>query len=569
MERRLAAIVIADVVGYSRLMEADETGTLAMIKERRTFILDPTVRAHSGRVVKEMGDGLLIEFGSAVNAVAAAAELQRKMADANKELPETRRIVLRIGINLGDVIGERGDIFGDGVNVAARLEALAEAGGICISESIHQQVFKRLVFDYIDLGRQTLKNIAEPVRAFRITPAMELPPRIQAGRKDPRPSIAVLPFTNLSGDREQQYLSDGITEDIITELSRFPSLLVIARNSSFQFRGTTTDLIEVQRKLGIRFVVEGSLRKRGDQVRITAQLIDAATGNHLWAEHYDSGVEDIFAVQDEVVGAIATTVEGRVAARGAEEAKRKPTADWGAYDYFLRGREYLISHQESEAVRYFARAVEIDSNYAEAHAHHAASLVGRYWHDHRPETLQEALTAATIAISLDSNNAWTQHAMGFVLLYGRQHSRAGIHFERAHNLNPIASMIIGDRANWFKYGSRAEAAMQMLDAAMLRDPFPPIWFWRIRGTCLFDLERYEEAVIAFHHVTPGLYSTHSLLAAAYAMAGDIDSARQQAGLTLEANPAFSIKGAGVYLPYVDQAAGDRYRSAMRISGLPE
>jgi adenylate cyclase len=569
MNRRLAAILMADVVGYSGLIDADEAGTLALLKERRTSILDPTVRAHAGRVVKVMGDGVLIEFGSAVNAVAAAVELQRKMAEANIKLPDNNRIVLRIGINLGDVISEGGDILGDGVNIAARLEALAEPGSTCISETIYQQVVKKLDLNYIDLGPQSLKNIPEPVRAFRIASAFPPEKRKTPDRKEGRPSIAVLPFTNLSGDQEQQYLSDGITEDIITELSRFPSLLVIARNSSFQFRGATTDLVEVQRKLGVKYVVEGSLRKLGDHVRITAQLIDAATGNHLWAERYDRDLRDIFTVQDQVVAAIAITVEGRLAARGAEETRRKPTADWGAYDYVLRGREYLTSHIEADAVPYFEHAVELDPNYTQAHAHHAVSLVGRYWRDRAAETLQQALTAAERAMSLDSNNAWSQHAMGFVLMYSRQHSRAGIHFERAHKLNPVDSGVIGDRASWFKFGGRPEEAVHLLDGAMVRDPSPPTWFWRVRGSALFDLQRYPEAISAFHHIPGGGSIVHSFLAAAYAMAGDMDNAHRQSVLTLSADSAFSVKGVGSYLPYVDQAALDRYLNAMRMAGLPE
>ena len=430
-------------------------------------------------------------------------------------------------------------------------------------------MYKKLTFNYVDLGLQSLKNIAEPVWAFRIGPAVPAEVPVTADQRDGRPSIAVLPFTNLSGDQEQQYLSDGITEDIITELSRFTSLLVIARNSSFQFRGAATDLVEIQRALGVKYVVEGSLRKLGGQVRITGQLIDTATGNHLWAERYDCALHDIFAVQDQVVAAIATTVEGRLAARGAEDTRRKHTADWGAYDYLLRGRQCLTSDREADAVAYFKSAIELDPDYTQAHAHHAVSLVGRYWHDHTAETLQQALAAAKKAVSLDSNNAWSQHAMGFVLLYSRQHNLAGIHFERAHKLNPADTTIMGDRANWFRYGGRPDEALAALDAAMLRDPYPPTWFWRVRGAFLFDLERYQEAITAFQHIPPGFYSTHSYLAATYAMGGDMDSARRQADLTLDANPDFSVNGVRFYLPYIEPAARDRYLIAMRMAGLPE
>src|SRR5262249_55299885 len=322
-QRRLAAILAADVVGYSRLMEQDEAGALTALKERRKSILLPLVAKHSGRIVKMMGDGVLVEFASAVNGVACAAELQKRMASANVSLSDDRHIVLRIGINLGDVMVEGGDLYGDGVNIAARLEGIAEPGDVLISGTTYDYVKNKVDLGFDDLGTQTLKNIAEPVRIYRIagTPRVSVARPIVATDK---PSIAVLPFVNMSGDPEQEYFSDGITEDIITELSRFRSLFVIARNSSFAFKGKAAKVQEIAKELGVAYVVEGSVRKTATRIRITAQLIDAANGTHLWAERYDQGLEDIFAVQDEVVRTVVATVAGRVEVAGAQFAKRKP-----------------------------------------------------------------------------------------------------------------------------------------------------------------------------------------------------------------------------------------------------
>ncbi|MCI0431007.1 MAG: hypothetical protein L0210_10750, partial [Rhodospirillales bacterium] len=322
VQRRLAAILAADVVGYSRLMEADEAGTLIALKTWRKEVLEPLVARHQGRVFKVIGDGVLVEFGSAVNAVQCAVELQQDMAAANVDVPENRRIVLRIGVNLGDVMVEGSDLYGDGVNIAARLESIAKPSGVLVSGTAFDYVRNKVNAGFEALGPQSLKNIAEPVRAYRVTGT----PRVITTPKVPtdKPSIAVLPFTNMSGDPNQQYFGDGVVEDIITELSRFRSLFVIARNSSFAFRGEGIDIAEIARRLGVQYVVEGSIRRAGNRVRITAQLIDARNGAHLWAERYDRELEDIFAVQDEVVRTVVATVAGRVEAAGAELAKRKP-----------------------------------------------------------------------------------------------------------------------------------------------------------------------------------------------------------------------------------------------------
>jgi len=331
-KRRLAAILALDVVGFSRLMAEDEAGTLAVLKGRRKDVLDPLVARHRGRIFKIMGDGALVEFRSAVNAVQCAIELQDAMAKANAGLTKGR-IILRIGINLGDVMIEGSDLYGDGINVAARLEQLAEPGGILVSGTVFEHVRNKVGIAFAALGAQTLEKIPEPVHVYRVAGTM----RVTEGIKKlvaERLAVAVLPLTNMSSDPEQQYFGDGITEDIITELSRFRSLFVIARNSAFQFRGAA-DVKQVAQQLGVHYVVEGSVRRLADRILVTAQLIEADSGNHLWAEHYDRDIRDVCSVQDEIVHAIAATIEGRVAASGAQRSRRTPTSDLAAYDCFL------------------------------------------------------------------------------------------------------------------------------------------------------------------------------------------------------------------------------------------
>lgn len=333
--RRLAVILAADVVGYSRIMEADEVGTLAALKARRRDILDPLVAKHQGRIFKITGDGVLVEFASAVNAVQCAVDLQQGMAAANSGIPEDRNIVLRIGVNLGDVMVEGSDLYGDGVNIAARLEAMAEPGAILVSGTAYAHIKNNIKAGFDDLGIQTLKNIAEPVRCYRVT---GMPAAAIAAHKlaTDKPSIAVLPFTNMSGDPEQEYFSDGMTEDIISGLSRLHWLFVIARNSTFIFKGKAVDVREVGRQLGVRYVLEGSVRKAGDRLRITSQLIDAAAGAHIWADRFDGALSDIFDLQDRVTANVVGAIGPKLRNAEIERARAKPTGNIGAYDLFLR-----------------------------------------------------------------------------------------------------------------------------------------------------------------------------------------------------------------------------------------
>ena len=385
-ERRLSAILAADMVGYSRLMEADETGTLARLRTHRLELVDPAIAKNKGHIIKTTGDGMLVEFQSVADAVECAAEIQRRMTRRNADVSPARWIQFRIGINLGDVIVQDDDIFGDGVNVAARLQELAAPNGICVSAAVRDQVGDRLDVAFEDLGEQNVKNIVRPIRIFRVLLEKGPSPRAEGakGERDAvvaKPSLVVLPFVNMSGDPEQEFFVDGLTEDIITELSRFRELLVISRNSAFVHKGKAVRVQDIAREFGVHYVVEGSVRKAGDRVRVTVQLIDAETDRHIWAERYDRKIEDIFAIQDEVSSAIVGTLPGRIEAAGHDRAKRKPPQSMAAYEYVLTGK--ILHHRSTrednaEAQRMLERAIELDPKYAHAHAWKAC-VIAQTW----------------------------------------------------------------------------------------------------------------------------------------------------------------------------------------------
>ncbi|RUX09915.1 adenylate/guanylate cyclase domain-containing protein [Mesorhizobium sp. M8A.F.Ca.ET.059.01.1.1] len=567
--RRLAAILVADVVGYSRLMEADEVGTLAALKKRRTLILQPTVREYGGRIVKFLGDGVLTEFASAVNAVAAAIELQRKMVGANANLPDQSRIVLRVGINLGDVIGEGADIYGEGVNIAARLETLAEPGGICISGKVHDEVRGKVDAAFEDAGERQLKNIATPVRVYRSRPrAVPMAPQTISPVSN-KPSIAILPLDNLSGDPDQKYLSDGITEDIITELSRFKNLSVAARHASFQLGSKGVNPVLAAGDLGVSFVVEGSVRKTGERIRITVQLIDAGTGSHIWAERFDRETHDIFAVQDEVVSAIVATLEGHMMSTAVAQLRKKPTSSWTAYDFFLQGREVARRASDRAAAPFFDRAISIDPDFAQAHAMLAIAHLGSYWFDAQPSTLDEARLAAQRALELDGNDAIVQQANAMVALWLGQHERASMHFNRAVDLNPADAEIRADRAEAMRFAGQPEEALIEIDDALQRSKFPPHWFWWIRGGILIDLERYDEAIAALCNVPQKEYGAWLQLAAAHAQLGHLSEAARAVGMARELQPDLSLRDVAAMSPYADSEAGDPLFNGLRKAGLSE
>jgi TolB-like protein len=402
------------------------------------------------------------------------------------------------------------------------------------------------------------------------SPASNAISTVEAGRVIPgRPSVGVLPFINQGADQTQAYLSDGITEDIITELSRYHSLLVIARSSSFQFRSTAVDIPAVREKLGVRYLVEGSIRKLGSGLRITAQLIDAETGGHLWAERYDRPMEEIFAVQNEVAAAIAATLEGRIAAFGAEFVRKKPTTDWAAYDHFLQGRELMRRLDGLQAEGCFARAIALDPGYVHAYAWRSLALTLNYTIGGQQDVLDEALACARRALELDDADAWSHEAMGYACLRRRQFQLAGLHFDRALSLNPNDVNIAADRANWLLFAGRLDEALKCLDDALQRDPYPPTWIWEVRGSVLYQLKRYDEAINAYLKVGAEHYWMPGLLASAYAQSGQLSNAQAEIATLLKRKPGVTVKTFRELAIFVDHKLADHFLDGLRKAGLPE
>ncbi|MER9425762.1 adenylate class-3/4/guanylyl cyclase [Mesorhizobium sp. M0317] len=579
MERRLAALLMADVVGYSRLMEEDESGTLAALTERRASILVPTVIAHGGRVVKLMGDGMLIEFGSAINAVAAAVDVQRKMAAANALASEKQRIDLRIGINLGDVIGQGTDVFGEGVNIAARLEALADPGGICVSGKIHDEVRNKVACQFEDMGEQKLKNISTPVRAFRL---MDADPPQSSPAQQPRtlrsshtpPSLAVLPFTNMSSDLEQRYFSDGLTEDIITELARFRDLHVIARNSSFRYRGGDIDIVRVGRELGVQYILEGSVRRLGDRIRITAQLVETSSGNHLWAERFDRNQDEIFAVQDQVIRTIVGTLIGRLKAVGVERALRKPPASLEAYECVLRADALPFDNlePETEAVKLYERAIELDPHYGRAYGLLANLYLNRWSRDLEgdDEKLSEAFELSRTAVALDPTDPICQLALGWAHLYRQSFDLSGHHFRKAHELapnKPVALTGLGFLHH--ALGKPAEAIGFFIEARVVDPYFEPTWYWPQLGCFYFSDHKFDEAIANLSRSPQMPYWVEAYRSACYALMGKPELARECASNVLRKAPNFSSIRFVAKEGFQSQTDEQLLLEGLSKAGLPE
>ena len=574
-QRRLAAILAADVVGYSRLMGQDEAGTLAALKARRQDILVPVVAQHNGRVVKVMGDGVLVEFGSAVDGVQCAVELRKGFTEANQGVTEAVRIVLRIGINLGDVIVEGSDLYGDGVNIAARLEALAEPGSIYVSGTVHDHVTGKLGLLFDDLGGRTLKNIAKSVRVYRVgTGGTGEGAARPAFAHTEKPSIAVLPFVNMSGDAKQEYFSDGITEDIITELSRFRQMRVVSRNSSSRFGGRDLDMIRVGRELGVHYLVEGSVRRMGARTRITAQLIDAATGNHVWAERYDSAQDEIFDVQDRVVRTIVGTLAGRMNMAGVEIARRKPPASLAAYELALRADALAWGTPEgnAEARLLLGKAIEIDPGYARAYAL-LYWFLERDWRGDMSGSnllMDEAFEMAHKAVTLDENDTLCQTAMAWAQVRRGAHELAEQHFAKILALNPNHPSVQTHIAIFQNYRGEPEKAIEGFKEAQRLDPFfTPSWFWGEVGAANFNACRYDEAIRSMRRSIALSPIKQAWLAASYALADKPDLARECAAELLRRMPGFSVERFVAKEPLL--RAGDKQHLAdgLRQAGLPE
>jgi adenylate cyclase len=580
VERRLAAILAADVVGYSRLMGADEAGTHARLKALRQDLIDPKIAEHRGRVVKRTGDGALVEFASAVDAVRCAVEIQQVMAARNRDTAEVQRIEFRVGINLGDVIVEDGDIFGDGVNVAARLEGLAQPGGVCISDVVHQMVGARLDLAFDDLGEQRVKNIARPVRAWHWTsnaPPVSSAEQAAAQLLPDKPSLAVLPFDNLSRDPEQEYFSDGLTEDLITDLSQLSGLFVTSRHAVIQYKGRPIPPRQVATDLGVGYVLEGSVRRAGNRLRINAQLIDAATGFHLWAQRYDRDFEDIFALQDAIVHTIVAALDLRLTARERAVIERRYTDNIEAYDLFLQAREGFFRRTREGAAQgrtSLERAIALDSKFAAAHALLAEICRSEWWYGWRDDedALDRALELAQRGVALDDQSPFAHMFLGWIHLWRNEHDQAIAEGRRCLALDPDNAEGSGRLGHILDQAGRPAEGLPFIETAMRLDPHYPFLYIFWLAHAFQSMERYHEAIAAYRRTisrNPDFFSAHLQLAATYALLGRMEEATAEAAQALRRDPSCSVRRYAKRLPYKDVAVLARLIDGMRKAGLPE
>ncbi len=583
--RRLAAILAADIAGYSALMGADEARTVRDLKGHQAVVL-PMVGDFRGRIIDTAGDGILAEFGSVVNAVECAIAIQRAMGERNATVEPERRMQFRIGINLGDVIYDEQRIFGDGINIAARLESIAPPGGICVSSKVHDEIRHKLNFDYQDRGEHKLKNIAYPVRAYDIrldgapvkVGLMDGAPSIQPSASPPaddKPSIAVLPFTNMSGDPEQEYFSDGISEDIITDLSKVAGLTVIARNSSFTYKGKSIDVRTVGRELGVRNVLEGSIRRAGNRVRITAQLIDAASGAHVWADRYDRDLTDIFEVQDDVTHRIVDAL--KVTLTPAEKARLAgtETENMAAYDLCLRGREVMLGKTKNlkvfeESTGYYRKALEIDPNYSVAYAGLAFAHMFNYqnrWTADPDASLAEGKKYAALAVQKDGNEPLAHLVSGLVAIFEKDLVKARAEVDTAIKLNPNLSLAYNLLGNTLNLSGRPLEAIPVIERAMRLDPAFGTQYLHFLGISYLLAGKYETAAAMFRQriaAMPETDFTRAMLASALGHLGELDEARRIWGELQKINPKYSFQehfGRQAYRPEDVERIADGLRKA--------
>jgi adenylate cyclase len=582
--RKLAAILVSDVVGYSRLTGADEDRILARLRTLRSDLIDPTIAVHRGRVVKRTGDGAIVELRSVVDAVNLAVEIQRAMVERNAEVTPDKRIEFRVGIHVGDVVEESdGDLMGDGVNIAARLQSIAKPGAICLSEQAYWQVKGRLDLKAADLGATQLKNIAEPIHVYSLevgAPAQAKHAPAPAPEKSapPRLSIAVLPFANMSGDPEQEYFADGISEDIITALSKLPQLFVIARNSSFTFKGRHVLVTEVARSLGVSHVLEGSVRKSGSRIRITAQLIDASTCGHVWAERFDRDLTDIFAVQDDVTAKIVSALSLNLNTGDLRRIATARTDNIEAYDCYLRGRalwQRLAKEPNTQARALLERAVELDPKFASAHAF--LSLVHNFdyinaWSASPSESRESSRASAIRAVSLDDADPGALTVMADVHLWDRHHDDAIREANRALALDPNYPGVHGILGQALLYSGRSEEALGCFDRALALDPFFPDAYLQFQAQAVYQLGRYPEAAALLKRRilrNPDTDTSRVWLAAAYGQMGQFEEAREAWREARRINPAYSLEHRRKVLPYRNPEDFEKVIDGLRRAGLPE
>ena len=593
-QRKLAAILAADVVGYSRLMGRDESGTLSRLREHRKERLEPVLARYGGRLVKLTGDGALIEFASAVDALSAAIEFQQTVADFNRNLSEADQIVFRIGLHLGDLIVDGDDLYGDGVNIAARLESKSPPGGIIASRALREAVQGQLKADLHALGELTLKNIDRPIRAFRVewdatqwrsgTSAAANVALRETSARPPlalpdKPSIAVLPFKNMSGDPEQEYFADGITEDLITALSRIRWFFVIARNSCFAYKGQSPDIRDVARGLGVAYVLEGSVRKAGNRVRVTAQLVDGGSGKHVWAQHYDRDLEDVFVVQDEITATLVGAIEPELGKAERERARAKRPDDLQAWDLYQRGlwHTYKRTREDlAEAQHIFRQAIEIDPGLARAYAAAEEAfffqLVGGYV-DAGQAARADALRFAERAVQLDGQDAFNRYALGRALILMRRHGSAVFELGKAIELDPSFAQAHYALAMALATGGRPEEALPHIELAMRlspQDPYFGQFLVRRAEACLF-LGRLEEAVEAAERSLrePNIqWSRWAILAVAQAHLGRLEEARRSIEALQTLRPEIDLAFIHDYWPIADANSLEYLMDGLRRAGLP-
>jgi adenylate cyclase len=581
LERKLAAIFYGDVAGYSRLTGQDEEGTHRILSSYLDAITE-AIENHNGKVVHFAGDAVLADFSTVKDALSCAVDAQQDIKARNQDFSDDKKLEFRIGVNLGDVIVDRNDIYGDGVNIAARLESLADSGGVCISGAVYDAIRGKLELDYEFLGEQRVKNIAEPVRAYRViieSTQLEAPTSpVTATELPDKPSIAVLPFANMSGDPEQEYFSDGISEDIITDLSKISGLFVISRNSSFVYKGKSVNVQQVGRDLGVRYVLEGSVRKAGNKVRITAQLIDSNTDGHVWADRFDRDLEDIFAVQDEVTQKIVSALQVKLSQTEQERLTHRDTDNLEAYDYLLRGKEHYLRftrEANQQARQLYEKAVELDPNYATPLAELARICVqarNHGWTENLAEPLKQASDFAERAVELNDALPQAHVVLGFINMWKQDHEAAITEVNQGLALDPNHAEGHMYEAIILGFAGQPEESMEAVEKSIHLNPGSPFWYLFAQGNAYFSMGRYPEAVAACIKaaiINPNFIFAHLLLLACYSNLGSQEECKAELEECLARMPDLTVSWAQEVMPYKDRDVHSRFINDLQQAGLKE